>query len=605
MQLVYALSLGGLVLHPVLAQLSLPSSAWLPPNSSTGTRSSNGTTPNSQWATTVGNLLYFYEAQRSGKLPSNNRVPWRNDSALDDGKDVGLDLTGGYYDAGDYVKYTFPMSFSIMSICLGALVSGRGYDLANQTAYLDGTLRWGLDWLMKAHPSPNTFFVEVGDGNIDNNYWGGDRTIPTPRPSYPINNTSPGTDAAAQGAATFAACSALYNNRTLSASSSTSALQNSSYAALLQGHARDLYSFATSARMQLYQQSVPTAGDAYASSGYMDELAIAAMFLALSETSSNASSYYADSVKWYYSGGLGSMLQAGQETVFNWDSKTPAVPLLGAALANAYPNVVSGSNATLNSWQSAIENYFNVFINKKGRSYMTQGGLLYFPGDSDEASLNPALNVAMLMATYAATGVQSGQMDKYRTYALGQLSYAMGKNPMNVPYVVGTHPNSPVNPHSAISTGWVPPNPSVIAPTNYDTDPPQEAYVLYGGVVGGPDDQDQFWDLRSDWVQNEVALDYNAPLLTLAANALLISSPDPYYTQVQAGSYAAVRPSGYPCDAAVSTGCTHKGGLTTGAQIAIGVVVGVVGLMLLVVAAYWWWRRTHQNQNRNWRKGRL
>ena len=24
-----------------------------------------------------------------------------------------------------------------------------GYDLANQTAYLDDMLRWGLDWLMK------------------------------------------------------------------------------------------------------------------------------------------------------------------------------------------------------------------------------------------------------------------------------------------------------------------------------------------------------------------------------------------------------------------------------------------------------------------------
>lgn len=30
--------------------------------------------------------LIFLEAQRSGKLPSNNRVPWRGDSALDDGQ---------------------------------------------------------------------------------------------------------------------------------------------------------------------------------------------------------------------------------------------------------------------------------------------------------------------------------------------------------------------------------------------------------------------------------------------------------------------------------------------------------------------------------------
>jgi endoglucanase len=48
----------------------------------------------------LGDLLFFYDAQRSGKLPASNRVSWRNDSALDDGQDVNLDLTGGYYDAG-------------------------------------------------------------------------------------------------------------------------------------------------------------------------------------------------------------------------------------------------------------------------------------------------------------------------------------------------------------------------------------------------------------------------------------------------------------------------------------------------------------------------
>ena len=42
--------------------------------------------------------LLFYEAQRSGKLPSDQRVTWRKDSAVGDGSDVGLDLSGGYYD---------------------------------------------------------------------------------------------------------------------------------------------------------------------------------------------------------------------------------------------------------------------------------------------------------------------------------------------------------------------------------------------------------------------------------------------------------------------------------------------------------------------------
>ena len=42
--------------------------------------------------------LLFYEAQRSGDLPDDNRIEWRKDSALTDGDDVGVDLTGGYYD---------------------------------------------------------------------------------------------------------------------------------------------------------------------------------------------------------------------------------------------------------------------------------------------------------------------------------------------------------------------------------------------------------------------------------------------------------------------------------------------------------------------------
>lgn len=42
--------------------------------------------------------LMFYEAQRSGHLPENNRIPWRNDSATTDLGQNGEDLSGGYYD---------------------------------------------------------------------------------------------------------------------------------------------------------------------------------------------------------------------------------------------------------------------------------------------------------------------------------------------------------------------------------------------------------------------------------------------------------------------------------------------------------------------------
>ena len=64
------------------------------------------------------------------------------------------------------------------------------------------------------------------------------------------------------------------------------------------------------------------------------------------------------------------------------------------------------------------------------------GGLLYFPGDSDEASLNPALNTAMLMFRYTSAGLatSTSNQNRYEQFAQRQLDYVLGNNPM-----FGTH----------------------------------------------------------------------------------------------------------------------------------------------------------------------
>jgi hypothetical protein len=67
----------------------------------------------------------------------------------------------------------------------------------------------------------------------------------------------------------------------------------------------------------------------------------------------------------------------------------------------------------------------------------------------------------------------------------------------SVPYVVGVNPNSPSNPHSAMASGGTDIN-------AIDTDPVNTTYVIYGAVIGGPDANDNFFDIRSDWPETEV-----------------------------------------------------------------------------------------------------
>ena len=50
------------------------------------------------YAEVIRKSILFYAAQRSGRLPPDNPIPWRGDSALDDQGKNGEDLTGGWYD---------------------------------------------------------------------------------------------------------------------------------------------------------------------------------------------------------------------------------------------------------------------------------------------------------------------------------------------------------------------------------------------------------------------------------------------------------------------------------------------------------------------------
>jgi len=72
-----------------------------------------------------------------------------------------VDLTGGYYDAGDNVKFGFPMAFTVTMLAWGVIEYKTQLQSANQFAYALDAIQWGTDYFIKAHTAPNVLFGEV------------------------------------------------------------------------------------------------------------------------------------------------------------------------------------------------------------------------------------------------------------------------------------------------------------------------------------------------------------------------------------------------------------------------------------------------------------
>ncbi|KAG0939102.1 hypothetical protein G6F57_006444 [Rhizopus arrhizus] len=436
--------------------------------------------PNQEYVRLLNHSILFYEVQRSGKLPTNNRIPWRHDSAMTDGSDVQLDLTGGYYDAGDYLKLTFPLSYTVFMLSWGGIDYFKGYELANQTEYLKDQLKWATDWMIKAHPQSCTLYVQIGDVLLDNNYFGPDTGIPLPRPSYQINETHFGTDVASMTAAAFATASSFF--RLLG--SVTGNQDDKNYADILLSHSTQLYNCSKSIIPIRYQSSVPTILGIYGSTDYMDDLILSS--IALYESTKNKA-YLEDALGFYQS----TDWRTNHTEPLNWDNKANILFYVKSPFINFYFKQIKEQ-----SIKQEVGYYFGITTVLRP--------LLTTPSANKEIVLE--------------------KIKKYEDLANSQLDYIFGKNPIQQNYVVGERPNSPKYPHSALAAGFASLAEAVVKPTDLTS-----ARTIYGALVGGPAKNDSFADQRLDWAQTEVALDYNACYQSILAYQVMYNPNGPFY----------------------------------------------------------------------------
>lgn len=403
--------------------------------------------------------LLFYELQRSGDLPEQVRCNWRGDSALDDGADAGLDLTGGWYDAGDNVKFNLPMAYSAAMLAWSVFENQGAYEEAGQLEYVLGDIRWVTDYLISCHPEDDVYYYQVGDGNADHSWWGPCEVMTMNRPSYFVDSDHPGSAVSGEAAAALASASIIFAD------------SDPEYSALCLEHAESLYAFADETRSD---DGYTAANGFYNSwSGFYDELAWAGawLYLATGEQS------YLDNAETCYT-------QAGHD--YDWSMCWDDVHI-GAAVLLA--DITESSTYT-----SAVEQHLDFWCND---ITYTPDGLAWL---DSWGSLRYATTTAFVAAVYSTYDVcPSEKVSDYWDFAVSQCNYALGSSGRS--YVVGFGENPPEHPHHRTAQGSYCDNMN---------EPSSHRHTLYGALVGGPDASGNYNDTVSDYTANEVACDYNA-----------------------------------------------------------------------------------------------
>lgn len=435
----------------------------------------------------LSSVVKWYGAQRSGDganwllTAAQAADPARGTSChLNDGESLAIDLSGGWYDAGDHVKVT-------LSIAYASYVMLKAFD-AFPTAFLDrdsqrytGTAngvpdvldeaRYATDYLVKAHISEAQLVGMIGNANQDHSQWVScleQEALPAnqggrPRPV----NTQSNADIAGITAASLAIMARLYR------------AHDPVLADVYQSHALSIYQIGKSNPMGsnpgLYGQN---------GVGWVDEMLA----------------------------GSAELYRLTNEDVYLQDALTFNTMLENHGWAPNYSQSADYSRHSLymggaaeavsEYWKLDVENY----AAKISENEFTKG-YIYF---DEWGSLRYAAGAAFSAALYAqATGDTAA-----RNLAVSQLNYIAGENGYGRSFVVGYGNNPPQNPHHRNSDTL-----GVLLTGALVAGPTQREFLQRNGaggmgiVITAPG----YEDVVEDYVGNEVALDYNAGIVGLAA----------------------------------------------------------------------------------------
>lgn len=471
-----------------------------------------------EYAKALHKALLFFNAQKSGRLPKSNGIPWRGNSGLNDGvgeTDLKHGLVGGYYDAGDNIKFHFPMAFSMSLLSWSVVEYSSKYKDLGEYDHIRDIIKWGTDYLLLTFNSSATtidkIYAQVGaakNGSTteDDHYcWQRPEDMSYTRPIIAVTS---GPDLAGEVASALAAASIVFRD-------------NPSYSSRLIAGATTVYNFARlQSHRTIYSLGNLDIAGFYNSSGYWDEYMWSAAWMYYATGNSSYASFATDPRLPKNANAFRSIPDLG---VLSWDNKLPAAMLLWTRLRMflnpGYP------------YEEALRGYFNATglnmcanLRRFNVFNWTNGGMIELNHGRPQP-LQYVVNTAFLANLYAdymdasrVPGWFCGPFyfskDVLRSFASSQINYVIGDNPRKMSYVVGYGKNYPRHVHHRGAS--IPHNGVKYSCTGgwkwRDTRSPNPNNII-GAMVGGPDKFDGFSDTRTNYNYTEPTLAGNAGLV--------------------------------------------------------------------------------------------
>lgn len=437
---------------------------------------------NPDYAEALQKSLYFYECQQAGPLPEWNRVEWRADSTMTD------EIKGGWYDAGDHVKFNLPMAYTASMLAWGIYQYPDGVEESGEMTNYVNNLEFVLDYLAECDLG-NEIVYQVGNGTIDHTWWG-----PVELIRYGMEDSGTSYEDARAILTSSEGCAAVFGEMSAALASGYCALDGRIDEKKRQEylkHAENIFKLAdASPNNDVYNNS--NASNFYRSSHFYDELFYAANWL-------------------YIATGNGDYLKKAESYIPNLDKELGDSTQLKYTWAQCWDDVMQGAmllyaiNTNDSQYIAHVEKHLKYLANDTKKiegkvAYMDNWGCLRY-----------AVSAAFISAVACDTVLKDKDTSAYEQFYEDQINFVLGENTDNFSYVVGYGENSPKNPHHRTAhASW----------KNAEAYPVMSRHILYGALVGGPNEDGSYEDNRGNYINNEVADDYNAGFTAILCKML-------------------------------------------------------------------------------------